>query len=218
MSSPLGRTFEGFSLSHAAILDGETGAEEVDGDIFGVRTASIAPDTGTYDNTGDDFVLSSWQWINFATVTVESGYVPFSTIALLSGYGDVGTGADRAEASTAPTGEPLVGTGNPNYFEYAATAGADLTYEMSMWDEDSSNQPTKPMLIRVPSKDANGVPRTFDFVLYKVNFSPFTFTGPAYKDGLLLTYTGRAVLSNVDEAGNELAKRAIGRMINRPLV
>jgi len=180
---------EGFSLSHAAILDGATGAEEVDGDIYGVRTASLEANTGNYDNTGDDFVLSSWFWIDNATVTVESGYVPFKTISLLSGSAVTSSGAA------------------PNDY-----------YSIPLWDETSVNQPTRPMLIRIPSKDSNGLARTLDFVLFKVIFAPLSFTGPSYKEGLLLSYSGRAVLSSVDEKGTPLAKKAIGRLVSRPQV
>jgi hypothetical protein len=56
-----------------------------------------------------------------------------------------------------------------------------------------------------------------DIVLYKVSFSPLSFTGPAYKDGAVFTYTGRAVLSNRNEAGALLAKKSIGRLISRPV-
>jgi hypothetical protein len=71
------------------------------------------------------------------------------------------------------------------------------------------------MLIRCPSKDADGVIRVMDFILYKVIFGPLNFTGPAYKSGLLLNYTGRAVISDKDEKGATLTKRAIGRIVNR---
>lgn len=186
------KIFEGFSVSHCAILDGDTAAEDVVGnetygDIYGVRTASLAASTGNYDNTGDEFVLSSWFWIENATLTVESGYLPFDTIALL-------TGATVSSTGTAPND----------------------TYSLPLWDEDSVNVSPKPVLIRVPSKDSNGVIRNMDFVLYKVQFSPISFTGPAYKSGLLINYSGRATLSNLDEAGNTLTKRAIGRLINSP--
>lgn len=183
------KTVEGFSLTHAAILDGTTGAEEVDGDIYGVRTGTIAADTGNYDNTGDDFVMSSWFWINFATVTVQAGYVPFETIALLSG-------------STITSS----GTGDNDY------------YSMPLWDESSVNQPPRPMLIRLPAKDKDGIIRTLDFVLFRVQFGPMSFDGPSYKSGLLLNYTGRAVLSDKDETGASLPKKAIGRIVNRPAV
>lgn len=180
---------EGFSLTHAAILDGTTGAEEVDGDIYGVRSGTLAVDTGNYDNTGDDFVLSSWNWFNFATVTVQAGYIPFSTIALLSGLTVISSG-----------------TGVNDY------------YSVQLWEETSLNTPPRPMLIRVPAKDKDGLIRTLDFVLYRVNFGPISFDGPSYKSGLLLNYTGRAVMSDKDEAGNLLPRKAIGRLISRPSV
>jgi hypothetical protein len=181
------KIFEGFSISHAAILDGTTGAEVAD--IYGVRDGSIEVDIDTYDNTGDEAVLSTWQWFNFATVRVQAGYVPFDLIALITGNTISSSGAA------------------PNDY-----------YSLPLWDEDSLNQPSRPMLIRVPSKDSNGVARTFDFVLYKVQFEPFSFDGPTYKDGLLLNYSGRALLSDKDEKGTTLTKRAIGRLINRPPV
>jgi hypothetical protein len=70
--------FEAFSVSHAAILNGTTGAEEAD--IYGVREGSVSVDSDSYDNTGDDAVLSNWFWFNYAEVTISSGYVPFNVI------------------------------------------------------------------------------------------------------------------------------------------
>jgi hypothetical protein len=180
---------EGFSLSHAAILIGTTGAEETDGSIYGVRSGTIAADTGNYDNTGDDTVLSSWFWFNFATVTVQAGYVPFDTIALLAG------GTVTASGTT------------PNDH-----------YSLPLWQIDSLNQPARPMLIRVPAKDKDANIRTLDFVLYKVIFGPLNFDGPSYKSGLLLNYTGRAVMSDKDEKGTTLSTKAVGRMVNRTAV
>jgi hypothetical protein len=182
-------TVEGFSLSHAAILNGTTGAEEAAGDIYGIRTGTLAVDTGNYDNTGDDAVLSSWFWFNYGTLTVQSGYVPFDTIALLSGSTITSSGT-----------------------------GADDYYSLPLWEETSLNQPIRPVLVRVPGKDKDGAIRTLDFVLYKVQFGPISFDGPAYKSGLLLNDTGRAVMSDKDEMGNPLPKRAIGRIISRPAV
>jgi hypothetical protein len=187
VSAVTDQVVEGFSLTHAAILDGSTGAEEVDGDIYGVRSGTIAVDTGNYDNTGDDSVLSSWFWFNFATVTVQSGYLPFTTIALLAGSTITSSGA-----------------------------GVTDYYSLPLYEETSLNQPPRPMLIRVPAKDKDGVIRTLDFVLYRVQFGPFSFDGPSYKSGLLLSYTGRAVMSDKDETGTALPRRAIGRLVNRP--
>lgn len=181
------KIFEGFSLSHAAILDGATGLDESWGDIYGIREGAINVQSQNYDNTGDDFVLSSWFWFDYGEVTVTAGYVPFDLIANL-------TGATVTSSGAAPND----------------------TYELPLWTEDSLNQPTRPMRVRVPSKDSDGVVRHLDFILYKVQFMPFTFQGPTYKSGLLLNYSGRALISNKDEKGATLATRAIGRLVSRP--
>lgn len=182
MATPI---VEGFSLSHCAILDGTTTAELAD--IYGVREASLDVDTDSFDNTGDDTILSTWSWFNFATLTVQSGYVPFSVIALL-------TGATLTSSGTAP---------------------ADY-YSLPLWNENSLNTPTRPVLIRVPSKDSNGVVRKLDIILYKVQFEPISFDGPSYKDGLVLNYAGKALMSTKDEVGTTLAERAIGRLVSKP--
>lgn len=194
MSRIATQTFEGFSLSHAAILDGTTGAQAVDGDIYGVRTASLEPDTDDFDNTGDDAVLSTWQWLNYATVTVEAGYIPFKLVALLSGESMTSSG-------TAPND----------------------SYSLPLWTDRSMNVAPKPMLIRLPSKDSLGVVRTMDFVLYRVQFGPIQFDGPQYKDGLTASYSGKALMSLYDETGTLLSTsfpglpvgtKAVGRLLN----
>ena len=82
---------EAFSLSHAQICDGtstflESLADAVAQglDIYGVNDASLAADTGNYDNNGDDTTLSRWNWINFATVTVQGGYLSLPLYATMS--------------------------------------------------------------------------------------------------------------------------------------
>jgi hypothetical protein len=185
-----GRTFEGFSISHAAILPA-TGLDTLlTGDFYGVRDGSLDVDTDSYDNTGDEAVLSTWSWFNFATVTIQGGYVPFDLLALISG-------------------DTVVSSG---------TAPADY-YNVPLWSEKSLNQPRAAMLITVPSKNASGATRNLDFILYSVQFEPFGFDGPTYKDGLLLNYSGRALMSSTDEKGVTLLPtpgRAIGRLVNRP--
>ena len=190
MASPI---VEGFSLSHAAILDGTTGLEETFGDIYGIRSGSLEMDQDSYDNTGDDAILSTWFWANKVNVTIQSGYVPFNTIALLSGSAVTSSGSGDSEQFTLP-----------------------------LWEERQINTSPRPMLIRVPSKDSAGVVRTLDFILYKVQFQPFSFDGPSYKEGLLLNYSGTALFSDTDETGSPvldsvtgLATKAIGRMVSR---
>lgn len=186
-------TVEGFSLSHAAILDGTTGLEETFGDLYGIRSGSLELDQDSYDNTGDDAILSTWFWANRVNVTVQSGYVPFQTIALLSGSHIASSGTGTSE-----------------------------TFSLPLWEERQMNTSPRPMLIRVPSKDKDGVIRTLDFILFKVQFQPFSFDGPSYKEGLLLNYSGTALFSDKDEKGDTVLDsvtgeptKAIGRLLSR---
>lgn len=205
------KTFEGFSVSHAAILDGttraelvyqQTGVDTLGGggqltgefwDVYGVRDAALTVNEGMYDNTGDDAVLSSWFWFNYVDVAVKSGFIPFDTLSGL-------------------TGSPIT---------TISSAGTGNSFSLPLWEISSLNQPRRPMLIRVPSKDAAGATRTLDFVLYSVQFQPLKFTGPTYKTGLEVDYSGRALISNYDETGLTLnssnpygQQRAIGRLIS----
>jgi hypothetical protein len=177
---------EGFSVSHAAILSGTATPSETD--IYGIREGTLDVDTDSYDNTGDDAVLSSWSWINFATLSIKSGYIPFDMIALLSGSSVTTSGS----------------------------TDATISYKIPLWNAKSMNQIARPVLIRVPSKDSLGNQRNFDIVLFKVQFSPITFDGPTYKDGMACNYGGKALLSSVDETGTVLAEKAIGRLLSGP--
>lgn len=188
-------TVEGFSISHAAILDGSTGLEEAFGDIYGIRSGSLELDQDSYDNTGDDSILSTWYWANKVNVTVQGGYIPFQTLALISGSVITSSGS-----------------------------GAAQTFSLPLWEERTMNTQPRPMLIRVPSKDKDGAVRLLDFVLYKVQFQPFSFDGPSYKEGLLLNYNGSALFSSVDEKGNPVLDsktgeptKAVGRLVSRPV-
>lgn len=183
----MSRTFEGFSVSDAVILNGTTLAAHAAGDMYGVRDGSLDVDVDSYDNTGDEAVLSTWFWFNYANLTITGGYIPFELMALM-------TGATITSSGTAPADQ----------------------YSIPLWSEGSLNQATRPVLIRVPSKDANGLARTMDIILYKVQFNPISFDGPAYKDGLIVNYSGRALISTVDEKGVALGTglRAIGRLVN----
>ena len=189
MSNPI---VEGFSLSHAAILDGTTGLDATFGDIYGIRSGSLELDQDSYDNTGDDTILSTWYWANKVNVTIQGGYVPFSTLSLISG--------SKITSS---------GTGNTQLLS------------LPLWEQNSINTVPRPMRLRVPSKDADGNVRFLDFILYKVQFQPFSFDGPSYKEGLLLNYNGSALFSSKDEKGNAvldsntgLPTTAIGRLVS----
>jgi hypothetical protein len=187
--------FEGFSVSHVAILDGATSGEDaaltIGQDVYGVRSGALDPDTGTFDNEGDDSILSSWYWLNFATLTVTAGYISLPVLAAITG---------RAISSS--------GTGATQKF------GFDL------WHQDDMNVAPKPVLVRCPSKDSAGAVRRLDFILYKVQFGPFTFNGPAYKAGMEVSYTGRALSSTANEQGVAFAdgKLRVGRLLSGAVI
>lgn len=180
------KIIEAFSVTHAAILDGDTGAEEVNGDIYGVENASIAPDLGSYDNVGDDVVKSTWKWFNKATISIQAGYVPFDLLNLIFG------------PTTSSSG-----------------SGASLRHEQPLWEKQGQNVTTKPLLIRCEAKDSNKNTRWFEFIFYSCQFAPISFTGPAYKDGLKINYTAEALMSSTNEAGETLTYEAVGRLISR---
>lgn len=186
---------EGFSLSHAQILDGSTSfvdaalaaGDDEALDIYGVNNGSLDPSTDQYDNEGDDTVLSSWSWLNYADVTVQAGYLSFPLISTL-------------------TNQPVTSSGS----------GDDVIFGIDLWHEDSFNVAPKPMILRVPSKDHMGTVRTLTFGLYRVAFSPITFDGPTYKDGLKVNYAGRANMSPFDEKGVKFGdgKKRVGRILS----
>lgn len=176
-SSPI---FEGFSVSHAQILNGSESFTEaltrtnVEGwDVYGVSEASVEPDTDNYDNEGDDAVLSKWNWLNFVELNVQAGYVSFPLISTM-------------------TGAPVKST---------AGNGGGTTYSMDLWAETMFNVQPRPMLIRMASRDKMGAPGSLILGFYRVNFAPITFEGPSYKEGLKVNYNGQAVLSQWDELG-----------------
>lgn len=186
MSPAITKILEAFSVTHAAILDGTTGAEEVNGDIYGVENASIAPDLGSYDNVGDDVVKSTWKWFNKAVISVQAGYIPFDLIALVYGSTVSSSGS-----------------------------GASIRYELPLWEKEGENVTARPLLIRCEAKDSNKNVRWFEFIFYSCQFAPLSFTGPAYKDGLKLNYTADVLMSSTNETGAALARDAVGRLISR---
>mgnify|MGYP001550950155 FL=1 len=184
---------EAFSLSHAQVLDGSTPFETAtlasadEYDIYGVNDGSLDPDVGEYANEGDDVELSYWPWLNHAQVNVKAGFLSFPLLATL-------------------TGRPV-----------SSSSGANgLSYFTDLWHEDSMNVAPKPMLLRMPSKDHLGVVRTLVIGLYRVTFKPIMFDGPSYKNGLKVSYGGRANYSTVDESGSPFTdgKKRVGRLIS----
>lgn len=181
---------EAFSVSHAAILNGSTGAEVAD--IYGVRDGTLDIDTDSFNNTGDDQILSVWNWFNLATLTINSGFLSWDLYSLITGATITSSGATPNDYWNAP-----------------------------LWNQSALNQPARPVLLRAPSKTSpstGGLPRSLDIVLYQVQMSPIKFDGPAYKAGLVVSYTGQALMSSVDERGVALPEPAIGRLVSRPRI
>lgn len=182
---------EAFSIQDAAILDGAGLTPHEFGDIYGVRSGSLELDQDSYDNTGDDAVLSTWFWANKVNLTIQAGYVPFQTLSLIYGSKVL-----------------------------SSTSSGVLTTSMAFLEQDRMQPKPRPMRLRLPSKDKGGNQQIMDIILYKVQFQPFSFDGPAYKEGLLLNYNGTALMSDTDEAGNPVTDsvtgeptKAVGRII-----
>lgn len=184
---------EAFSVSHAQILEpGQdfltaiAAAYNQDTDVYGVAEASLSPDTDSFDNEGDDVILSTWDWLNKADLEVKAGYLSFPLIAALTGQ--------------------TISSG---------TVNGKQVFGLDLWHEDSMSVAPRPMVIKMPSKDRDGSPADFIIGLYKVAFKPIQFDGPAYKDGLKINYDGSALFSAVDEQGVGFAdgKKRVGRLL-----
>lgn len=186
---------EAFSLTHAQILDGTTDfmtatlAASVgpELDIYGVNEASIDPSSDDWDNEGDDAILSTWSWLKYADIKVQAGYLSFPLIAKI-------------------TNQTISSSGT----------GDDIAFGLDLWHEDAVNVSPFPMIIRMPSKDEDGIVRHLTIGLYKVQFKPITFDGPKYKDGLKVNYDGRALYSAKDEKGVAFpdGKKRVGRLLS----
>ncbi|AMM44200.1 hypothetical protein KITKAT_31 [Arthrobacter phage Kitkat] len=191
----IGTTAEAFSISGANILTGaETFLENFvaayveNGDFYGVNEGSIEPDLGDYDNEGDDAVLSVWNWINKADLSIQGGFISFPLIANMTGQ--------------------TISSGT--------ITGAKQVHGLDLWHEDSMNVAARPVLLQMPSKDKAGKPGNFLIGLYKVNFKPIQFDGPSYKEGLKINYDGTAVASTTDEKGVPFpdGKKRFGRILH----
>lgn len=186
--------FEGFSISHAMVLDGTQtfieaafAAYDEDWDVYGVADGSLDPDTDSFDNEGDDVVLSTWEWLNKATMALQSGYMSLPLYSSIT---------NRAVTTT--------GT------------GANTAHAMDLWHEDDFGAPARPVLLKCPSRDSKGAARDLVIGLYRVSFGAVTLEGPAYKDGLKVNWNGTANFSNYDEEGVAFVdgKKKVARLIS----
>ena len=185
------KIFEGFSITHAQVLDGATAfaaaASTEALDIYGVDQASMNPQFDEYDNEGDDDILSTWSYLKFVDLDIRGGYFSFPLITTLTGAAVTSSGAN-----------------------------AGIKYEQELWHEDSTNVAPKPVLLRALAKDSDGTPCRVDLGFYRALFKPITFVGPKYKDGLKIGYMARALKSRKDEAGVAFVdgKKHVARVIN----
>lgn len=152
-------------------------------DIYGVRTGSLEPDIDSYTNSGDDNIQSIWNWFNFAALTIESGYITFDALAAIS-----------ASAVTS-----------------SGSAPSDY-WSIPIWSASSLNLPSLPVLIRSTGRKSTGEYGFLEFILYKVQFDPIKLDGMSYKNGLMISFTGKCLISDKDELGNSLTDPAVGRL------
>jgi len=169
---------EGFTVTHAQVLDGTTNALTVTtgdsswGDFYGIEDASLSPTFESYENKGDDTVLSRWNSVDFVEIAIKQGYFSFPFMAGLTGIAT-----------------------------FSSTIGSAVMFRQPLWHEDALNVADRPVLLRMRSKDTESNIRRLDVVLYKVQFKPISFTGPKYRDGLKIDWTGSALQSTTDELG-----------------
>jgi len=182
---------EAFSIRHAAIMADDGLSDHEFGDIYGINSGTLELDQDSYDNEGDDVVLSTWFWANKVNVTIQGGYIPFETL------------------------ETIYGTK-----VMSSTGSGKLTTSFAFLEENRLQPKPRPVRLRLPSKDADGNPQDMDIILYRVQFQPFSFDGPSYKDGLKLNYNGTALFSSVDEKGQPVLDsvtgeptKAVGRIV-----
>lgn len=120
ITSAARRNVNGFSVTHAAILDyGNAVTPETD--LYGVRSASLTPDVGTLDITGDDVVLDTFDWMNHAALNVTGGYISFDAYSKIYGV-PVTVGGTATAATVLFTPNASGGTGAGDTFDYSGPA------------------------------------------------------------------------------------------------
>jgi hypothetical protein len=131
----LTKIVEAFSVSHAQVLNGSqtwmdavVAAAAASDDIYGVNEASLDVDDDDFDNEGDDSVLSTWAWFNYADVSVQAGYLSFDLLANITGR-PVEVIAAGAAVNEVQTLTAFVGaTGGTFKLSYAGQQTAAIAY------------------------------------------------------------------------------------------
>lgn len=87
------------------------------------------------------------------------------------------------------------------------------TYSTPLWEEVTEEDKVfNPIELRMLAKDDTTEIYTSFIEFYKVELTNITFSPPQYKKALFVTYFLKAHLSAKDSLGNDLEKRAFGRV------
>jgi len=213
-----GTTVEAFSITHAAILVPGDDAEL--GTLYGVRSAQLTPNWIQALTRQDDWVQSVWNAPGSVQVQIQEGFIPFDTMDAL-GFGPLAVSGvsggllDQAGQNLLDqAGFSLLDQSGIATQPAGAQGAGGVIAAIPLHRQHVTGQ--FPMLLRASGKDIGGTQRTIQLVLYKAQFSPIVFDGPAYKNGLTATFNATLVLSSTDEAGTTLPSPAYGRLLSMP--
>lgn len=189
MAENLNQVIEGFGLTQVLVLDGSTSFETATAAnsyvLHGGRSASVTLNTASVDNTGEDTIMSTWNSVDNATITIESGYLSLPAYSFIYGETINSTGA------------------SPNEM-----------YDFDPWTEDSINAVGRPVLLVMRSKNlSKTIYPSLKLGLYSVEFQPIKFTGPQYRNVLAVNMEGKAGMSTIDELGATMAKKSCVKVL-----
>ena len=207
------------SLTGQAVV--QAGAQAATNEVQGV---AITASAGTYTLTVAGQTTAPLAY-SATTAAVQTALLLLNTVddtdivvtgtpaALILTFGGKYAGQNVAPVAVG-TGS-LTGTAVVTQTTVGSPAYGD-SYSIDLWHEDSMNSAPKPMILKMPSKDRDGLIRTLTIGLYKVQFKPVTFDGPKYKDGLKVNYGGSALAASKDEMGVVFpdGKRRFGKLIS----
>jgi hypothetical protein len=186
---------EGFSISHAAIIEYNTITDLFEEeDIYGVRSGTIEARIESTEETSNDQLVNVWNSINGIDINIESGYL---SLAMMQRF-----------------------TGSSRFIDGLYPESADMA--LDLWTPNNMNPGFVSMVVRIPARDSSGVFRSLEFVFYRVKLKPYSFDTASYKDGLTASYQAIAFLSSTDENGLPLVpddpagpvRRAYGRLVS----
>jgi hypothetical protein len=196
---------EGFSLSHAQILDGTETFEEalartdlLGWDIYGVNEASLDPDTDSYVNEGDDVELSVWNWLKGANLSVQAGYISFPLLENLTGETVTESGGTSEVQTLTATGPPTAGSFTATYdgetatIPFNATAAAIRTALGALDNLDPAD-------ITVTGGPINTTPVVITFDLAMGNVPTLVINNTGLTGGTVAVVTGTPGTGGLDD-------------------